>query len=1091
MSTPTNGNHFRQNSVSRHPHDGSSSSSPKPQNPPQRASSGSRRGYSSSAAEEPQNPSSNSSRSKKSIGDYRLTKTLGQGSMGKVKLAIHSVTGEKFACKIIPRPPGLQPVEAMIGPTSSVRNLPAANEVVLVQPKKTDDTKETRIIREAAIMLLLQHPHIVKLHEIVLQDNHYYFFFELVNGGQMLDYIISHGRLKEKHARKFIRQIVSAVDYCHKNNIVHRDLKIENVLIDKSGNIKLIDFGLSNLYSKKSFLSTFCGSLYFAAPELLNAKAYIGPEVDIWSLGIILYVLVCGKVPFDDTSMAMLHAKIKAGVVEYPSHLSSDCKNLISRMLTTKPTLRASMSEIQQHPWMNKGYDGPPNNYLPPRPPLEHPLDMEVIKRMKGFDFGKEEDLYKELEAFVTYSAHDSTLDNFQLPIVSIYYLVREKMIRDSRPKVYKEPGADLSSTSLSSQGYLQIEANTPMVGSLPTSPGKLLRSATDPSVQIIPTRRQRAQTMTSQDPEFKTITENGNSNADFTGKLFSKSESVPSPIQTTFQSEEQPGRGIRGKLSQVFRNARSRSQSTAVPHANIFKRSSEPRKSGDGDFLSMIKGRSDSPPSPPASPTRGRQHDDSRKSDGFIASARKSLDKRQQREYQQKLLQANQDQYGKQEQMTQHVAQGSMIQKMHPDHMMTSYNAEQVLHHKNSQQFQPNIRYQPQDLYPKNMNPHQQQPPPQQHQQPQQQQMHTHPSQYQENLYPSTRTDFPQQNIAANLFPQPPHNHVSSSPQQFDSAVKLHRSKSNGNAASLNYLEKGTSNSIPALSGKSGRADDHIRSVHLKGLFSVVNTSTKSPSAIRKDLLRVFKNLEVEVHEYYGGFECFFEGLPEQQLHFGQQPELGFQEPQYNGMSSPVPQSRDGTPQPASLRGFFTRKNTTTSPPPSPNASYANGFAGNNNPLMISTAINSISTSGTASPLSPRNGNERRSGRGRAESMILQPPTANYYENLGSNTPTNAAPTNAVAQIPQMRGHAQQKSVSSVLGYNSDPDSPFNGIDGVIQVGDGLEGSQGLGSKVRFEVYIVKIPWLGLHGVQFRKVTGDTWQYKRICTEILNQIRL
>lgn len=149
----------------------------------------------------------------------------------------------------------------------------------------------------------------------------------------MLDYIISHGKLREKHARKFARQILSALDYCHRNSIVHRgstfssslivDLKIENILISKSGNIKIIDFGLSNLYSSRSLLTTYCGSLYFAAPELLNAKAYTGPEVDIWSFGIVLYVLVCGKVPFDDQSMAALHAKIKRGYVEYPAWLST------------------------------------------------------------------------------------------------------------------------------------------------------------------------------------------------------------------------------------------------------------------------------------------------------------------------------------------------------------------------------------------------------------------------------------------------------------------------------------------------------------------------------------------------------------------------------------------------------------------------------------------------------------------------------------------------------------------------------------------------------------------------------------------------
>jgi serine/threonine protein kinase len=148
--------------------------------------------------------------------------------------------------------------------------------------------------------------------DVVRTNFHWYMMFEYVNGGQMLDYIISHGRLKEKQARKFARQIASALDYCHRNSIVHRDLKIENILISKMGDIKIIDFGLSNLFSPRNQLKTFCGSLYFAAPE-----------VDVWSFGIVLYVLVCGKVPFDDQSMPQLHAKIKKGHVDYPPWLSA------------------------------------------------------------------------------------------------------------------------------------------------------------------------------------------------------------------------------------------------------------------------------------------------------------------------------------------------------------------------------------------------------------------------------------------------------------------------------------------------------------------------------------------------------------------------------------------------------------------------------------------------------------------------------------------------------------------------------------------------------------------------------------------------
>ena len=209
-----------------------------------------------------------------------------------------------------------------VNPDANTNGQPQSAEAAAKQASK-DASKEIRTIREAALSMLLHHPYICGMRELITHTNHYYMVFEYVNGGQMLDYIISHGRLRERVARKFARQIGSALDYCHRNNVVHRDLKIENILISQTGNIKIIDFGLSNLYNPAAHLATFCGSLYFAAPELLNAKVYTGPEVDVWSFGVVLYVLVCGKVPFDDQSMPALHAKIKRGLVEYPVWLSA------------------------------------------------------------------------------------------------------------------------------------------------------------------------------------------------------------------------------------------------------------------------------------------------------------------------------------------------------------------------------------------------------------------------------------------------------------------------------------------------------------------------------------------------------------------------------------------------------------------------------------------------------------------------------------------------------------------------------------------------------------------------------------------------
>ncbi|KAG9047173.1 serine/threonine-protein kinase KIN2 [Tulasnella sp. UAMH 9824] len=337
-----------------------------------------------------------STRRQRSLGDYTLGRTLGVGSTAKVVLAQHNVTGEKLAIKIIPRAKSAQ-----LQPPHSID-----------EHASTENPKEIRAIREAALCMLLHHPHICSMREMIVHQHHYYLVLEYVSGGQLLDYVISHGRLREKVARKFARQIGSALEYCHKNNVVHRNLKIENILISQTGNIKITDFCVANLWDPNSHLSTACGSNYFPAPELLNACIYTGPEVDVWSFGVALYVLVCGRVPFDDRSMPALHAKIKRGQVEYPVWLSAvtdllvqDCLQLLSRMLATDPATRATLQEVLNHPWMLRGFDDPPSHHLHLRKPLRpvfpdqpsnasSPLDKNTISRMGGFGFGS----YSEIE---------------------------------------------------------------------------------------------------------------------------------------------------------------------------------------------------------------------------------------------------------------------------------------------------------------------------------------------------------------------------------------------------------------------------------------------------------------------------------------------------------------------------------------------------------------------------------------------------------------------------------------------------------------------------------------------------------------------
>lgn len=367
--------------------------------------------------------------------------------MGKVKLARHNSTGEKCAVKIVPRAAKLyQRAHANDPP-------PKTHEEAAHRQKEFEKeiARDKRTIREGALGRLLFHPHICRLYEMVPMTNHYYMLFEYVEGGQLLDYIVSHGSLNEKYARKFARGVASALDYCHRNNVVHRDLKIENIMINQKGDIKIIDFGLSNLYSPQSLLKTYCGSLYFAAPELLSAKPYTGPEVDVWSFGVVLYVLVCGKVPFDDPVVSVLHEKIKRGNVEYPSFISRDCVSLLSRMLVVDPTKRATLQEVIQHPWMNRGYEYATSNYLPKRAPLTLPLEPEIIKTMASYDLGSSQSILEELTSIVSSVEYQvsseawykSVKQGRQLmvsssnpsiqdptcgfsPLVSIYYLVQE-----------------------------------------------------------------------------------------------------------------------------------------------------------------------------------------------------------------------------------------------------------------------------------------------------------------------------------------------------------------------------------------------------------------------------------------------------------------------------------------------------------------------------------------------------------------------------------------------------------------------------------------------------------------------------------------
>jgi len=212
-----------------------------------------------------------------------------------------------------------------------------------------------KIKREVQILKLFHHPHIIKLYQVISSPTDIFLMMEYVAGGELFDYILEHGKLEEQDGRKFFQQIISGVDYCHRHMVVHRDLKPENLLLDSKNNVKIADFGLSNIMTDGNFLKTSCGSPNYAAPEVISGMLYAGPEVDVWSSGVILYVLLCGKLPFDDDYVPYLFKKIRGGIFTIPPHLSPEAKDLVSSMLRVDPLQRITIDEIRVHGWFCVG----------------------------------------------------------------------------------------------------------------------------------------------------------------------------------------------------------------------------------------------------------------------------------------------------------------------------------------------------------------------------------------------------------------------------------------------------------------------------------------------------------------------------------------------------------------------------------------------------------------------------------------------------------------------------------------------------------------------------------------------------------------
>jgi len=256
---------------------------------------------------------------------YDIKETIGSGGFGKVKRAIHLPTGETVAIKIMDK------------------------------NKLGDDLP--RVQTEMKALRALHHPSICRLYEQLETTRKIFLVLEYCSGGELFDYIVDKDKLDEQEARQFFREICGAVAYMHSKGFAHRDLKPENILIDEDHKIKLIDFGLCAQPNDglQSALATCCGSPAYAAPELVSGRKYMGPEADVWSLGVLLYALLNGFLPFDDDNLTILYRKIKSGKYEVPDWLSQDSEFLLAQLLQTDPKKRITMIRLLKHRWLMRG----------------------------------------------------------------------------------------------------------------------------------------------------------------------------------------------------------------------------------------------------------------------------------------------------------------------------------------------------------------------------------------------------------------------------------------------------------------------------------------------------------------------------------------------------------------------------------------------------------------------------------------------------------------------------------------------------------------------------------------------------------------
>ncbi|XP_061863201.1 SNF-related serine/threonine-protein kinase-like [Colius striatus] len=330
-------------------------------------------------------------------GLYDLERTLGKGHFAVVKLARHVFTGQRVAVKVIDK-------------------------------SKLAGEAAGQLLQEVRCMKLVQHPNVVRLYEVIDTHAKLYLILELGDGGDMFDHIMRHeGGLAEPRAKHYFAQIVHAISYCHKLHVVHRDLKPENVVFfQEQGLVKLTDFGFSNRFQPGKMLTTSCGSLAYSAPEILLGDEYDAPAVDIWSLGVILYMLVCGHPPFQEANDSETLTMIMDCRYSVPPHVSAQCADLISRMLQRDPKQRASLEQIEAHAWLQGVDPSPASRCLLPLTSHKRVSEQEheiILQAMTCGNIADRDTIQEALEA-----------DRYN-HITATYFLLAERMLRERQEK--------------------------------------------------------------------------------------------------------------------------------------------------------------------------------------------------------------------------------------------------------------------------------------------------------------------------------------------------------------------------------------------------------------------------------------------------------------------------------------------------------------------------------------------------------------------------------------------------------------------------------------------------------------------------------